>query len=345
MKQTLLLAFFFVLLFSCHKDKISNVPTSKGVYVINEGNFTFGNGEISFYDPNTNQVSNNLFYTANNYSLGDVVQSMYVKDSIGFIVVNNSQKVEVIKIPSFQKIRTITVPHSSPRYILPIDDSIAYVSELYSNNIHVINYLTGSLVKEIAVPQYTEHMVRLDEYVFVEGKKIYSNTSSKGALLRIRVADHTFMDGKEFSGDAGGIEKDKNNHVWIAVDEDPSSTKASLQCFDKNLNFISANSMVAFGFHPSHLQIDNNREKLFFLSGAFIYFSDVNSNIAPISMVSTTASNPYSMGMDPTNGDIYVSDALDYVQPSRIYRYDKNGQLLHSFTAGIISGNFAFGYE
>lgn len=345
MNRIIPLLIFLVSISSCHKEKTPDLPKSKGVYIINEGNFGFGNADVSFYNPETKTTTNDLFKTVNGYSLGDVAQSMYVKDSILFIVVNNSAKIEMVKIPSFQKIKTITISGSSPRYILPVDDSIAYVTELYSNKIHVINYQTGNLKTEISVPQYTEHLVRVDEYVFAEGKKIYSNPSSKGAVYRIRIADNTFVDKKEFAGDASGIVQDKNKNIWMALDEDSAtSTKASVVCLGKNLNTVAQYTMSGFGFHPQHLHIDGNGETLFFLEGKNVYSTSI-SNLQPTILFTSSASNVYSIDVDPAYGDIYLTDALDYVQSSHIYRHDKTGALIHSFTAGVISGNFAFTHE
>lgn len=346
MKQVFILISIMSFVSSCKKDEVTELPTSKGIYIVNEGLFSSGAGEVSFYDPSTKQVTNNLFTAANSYSLGDVAQSIYVKDSIGFIVVNNSAKVEVVRIPSFQRILTISIPSSSPRYILPVNDSIAYVSELYADKIYVINYRTGMLVKSIAVPQYTEHLVKVDEYVFAEGKKIYSNSAAKGALLRLRIVDHSYVDKVEFNGDVGGLVIDKDNYLWIAIDEDSASAeKASLKCFDKHLNLVSTKAMNVFGFHPNNLSVDGNGEKLFFNSGKSIYSSAANSIDAPSLLFTTTGTGIYSMNVDPVNSDVYVSDALDFVQQSRIYRYGKDGQLIHSFTAGVISCNFTFSYE
>lgn len=345
MNKIILLLICIVCISSCHKDKTPDLPKSKGVYIINEGNFGFGNADVSFYNPETKTVTNDLFKTVNGYSLGDIAQSMYIKDSLALIVVNNSGKIEVVTIPSFQKIRTITISGTSPRYILPVNDSIAYVTELYSNKIHVINYLTGNLKTNISVPQFTEHLLRVDEYVFAESKKIYSNPSSKGAVYRIRIADNTFVDKKEFAGDAGGIVQDKNKNIWMALDEDSAtSTKASLVCLDKNLNTVAQYSMNSFGFHPNHLSIDGNGETLFFVAEKSVYKASI-TNLQPTILFSSTVSNVYSMEVDPASGDIYLSDALDYVQSSHIYRHDKMGALIHSFTAGVISGNFAFTHE
>ena len=40
----------------------------KGVFVLNEGNFTFANASLTFYDPDMDTVTNNLFYRVNNPS-------------------------------------------------------------------------------------------------------------------------------------------------------------------------------------------------------------------------------------------------------------------------------------
>jgi len=345
MKKNYLFLILIAFISSCHKDKIDDLPTGKGVYIINEGNFNFGNGEVSFYDPNTNVVTNNLFQSANGYSLGDVAQSMFIKDSIAFVIVNNSSKIELVKLPSFQKIRTITINGSSPRYVLPVSDSIAYMTELYSNKIYVVNYLTGNLKTEISIPQYTEHLVQSGEYVFVEGKKIYSNPSAEGALYRIRVSDNTYIDKKEFAGDAEGIAVDSNKFVWILTSPDSASaTTAAIRVFDKDFNLLFTYSFNQLDDHPSMLQIDRARGYVWYVLGKDIYKAG-NGFFPGWPTIQTSATNIYSTGVDPVTGDVYVSDALDFIQQSRIYRYDTNGTLIHSFTAGIISGNFAFNHE
>jgi hypothetical protein len=52
MKRNYLFLILIAFISSCCKDKNPDLPTGKGVYIINEGNFNFGNGEVSFYDPN-----------------------------------------------------------------------------------------------------------------------------------------------------------------------------------------------------------------------------------------------------------------------------------------------------
>ena len=343
-------AFFISLLFinSCKKNNPNiTAPAAPGVYITNEGGYANGNGDISFYNPANNEVTNNLFQNINNFKLGDVIQSMYIKDSTGFIVVNNSQKIVVVKIPSFTHIKTIIIPNSSPRYFQPVNDSVAYVTDLYAGKLHIINYKNGTVVKEITqMSKWTEHMVTLGNYVVIEERNLLSNPANTCSIATINTADNTFAQRYSFTGsNINGIAKDNQNRLWLAIDEDTAhSITASIKCLNPDFS-LNKNINFAAGHHPSSLCINGNRNKLYFFDTDIERIS-IDDTIPPsVSFISNNGRNFYGLNIEPVSEDIYVSDALDYVQPSRIYRYDKNGNLLSSFTAGIISCNFIFSNE
>ena len=87
---------------SCDDD--DNQPKGKfeeGVFVVNEGNFQDANGTISHISPD-GTVTQDLFGTVNNgLALGDVVQSMSIDGEFAYIVVNNSNKMEVVNANTF----------------------------------------------------------------------------------------------------------------------------------------------------------------------------------------------------------------------------------------------------
>jgi hypothetical protein len=340
---------FFLLAFyvtSCQKDLPAKLTDSRGVYIVNEGNFNFGNAEVSGYNPTTKDVENNLFKSANGFSLGDVAQSMFIKDTLGFVVVNNSQKIEVVSLPSFKKISTIFINGSSPRYLLPINDSIAYVTELYANKIHVINFSKGEIVTEISIPQYTEQLVKVGSEVFVQGKKIQTNTNARGAVFKLNAISHTLVDTKYFNGDVTGLVKDNQNRIWVSVGENTSTADiAALHCFNTNFLVQKTFAVNVPGQSIQHLQTNGLGNVLYFTQGDMFQMNVDAAALPTTPLISKGNKNIYAVGINPKTDEVYISDALDYVQSSRIYHYEKTGTLVHSFTAGYIAGQFVFNHE
>ena len=50
----------------------------------------------------------------------------------------------------------------------------------------------------------------------------------------------------------------------------------------------------------------------------------------------------YGLTVCPHTGDVYVADAIDYVQQGMIYRYSKEGKKIDEFYVGIIPGAFCW---
>ena len=128
-KQTLIPLCVLCLLFISCSDNDPKKPSGKfsgGVFVVNEGSFGNANGSISFID-NEGNVINNIFSESNDGRLlGDVVQSMHVTNDKAFIVVNNSNKVEVVDVNSFESLYTIE-DIILPRYLVS-QGNIGYLS-------------------------------------------------------------------------------------------------------------------------------------------------------------------------------------------------------------------------
>ena len=128
-KHVLPVAIFTVFL-SCEKSDTKTKPDgySQGVYIVNEGSFQASNGSISYFDPSRNLIVNGIFEAANNRPLGDVVQSMSVaNDTTGYIVVNGSGKVEIVRLKDFKTIAP-PIPVFYPRYFMQVSEEKGYLT-------------------------------------------------------------------------------------------------------------------------------------------------------------------------------------------------------------------------
>ena len=174
--MTLVAASFGMLLTGCMewdygKDEDFYIA-DEGLFITNEGNFQYGNATLSFYNPETKAIENEIFYRANAMKLGDVAQSMIIRDGIGWVVVNNSHVVFAIDIHTFKEVGRIT-NLTSPRYIHFISDEKAYVTQIWDNRIFIVNPKKYQITGYIECPNMTmesgstEQMVQYGKYVYV----------------------------------------------------------------------------------------------------------------------------------------------------------------------------------
>ena len=140
----------------------------RGVFITCEGNFTWDNASLSYYDPATRTVENNIFLRANGMKLGDVAQSMVLHDGKGYVVVNNSGVIYVIDPATF-RITGLIEEVVSPRYIHFVDEKTAYVTDLYDPRISVVDTRTNRIRARIDTDGHksTEQMVQTGDRVFV----------------------------------------------------------------------------------------------------------------------------------------------------------------------------------
>ena len=142
-----------------------------GLFIVCEGNFQYGNSTLSYYDPATRTVQNEVFFRANGMKLGDVAQSMTMHGGRGWIVVNNSHVVFAVDADNLRetgRIENLT----SPRYMHFVSDTKAYITQLWDNRIFIVNPERYEVTGYIAVPGMsaesgsTEQMVQKGDYVY-----------------------------------------------------------------------------------------------------------------------------------------------------------------------------------
>jgi DNA-binding beta-propeller fold protein YncE len=291
-----------------------------------------GNASVSLFDTGNNSLVENYFYAQNNQQLGDVAQSMKKINNEYYIVVNNSAKIVVCDL-NFKYKRSIS-GFISPRYILPVSNQKAYVSDLYANAISIVNLNTGSKTGSIACNGWTEQMVMFYNKVFV------SNVNSN-YLYVINAINDQLEDSILIGSGCGSLVIDKNDQLW-ALTAASTSQPAKLW----KINPLNINNKTAFNFNtgdkPGSLCINGGKDTLYYLNNGICRLT-INNAALQVPIIEKGNKNFYALAVNPRNGDVYVSDALDYIQKSNIYSYkSSSGEVRNQFKAGIIAGNFYF---
>lgn len=92
-----------------------------GIYVTNQGNFSDGNGSVSFYDPDSRESRVVLD------DLGSILQSLTVIDDRVYVLANTGGRVEVLDAATQQRVAQITGV-VGPRYLAEVTGNKAYVT-------------------------------------------------------------------------------------------------------------------------------------------------------------------------------------------------------------------------
>lgn len=305
-----------------------------GVYILNEGNFGWNNASVTYYNAETKAVSENMFQTANGFTLGDVAQDIYVDGDKTYIVLNNSGKIEVVNTSDFKSIATIN-GFNSPRYFVKLNASTAYVSELYQNKIYVVDLINNTISASISLNGWTEQMKLLQNHVFVQN-------ITQNSIYKIDVSTNQVIDTLQMTKGLNSLEFDKNNKLWALCGGD-TSVAGSLYRIDPNSMTIEQSfSFTGNSNFPSYLCFNGTREEMYFVNED-IYKMSISASALPVqSIINLGNSVVYGLAVHPNSGDIYIADAIDYVQKGNVLRYSNSGSLLHTFKAGVIPSQFVF---
>ena len=328
------------------EETFDTSASGDGLFICNEGNFQYGNATLSYYNPKTKIVENEVFYRANAMKLGDVAQSMIIRDSIGWVVVNNSHVIFAIDINTFKEVGRIT-NLTSPRYIHFVSEEKAYVTQIWDNRIFIVNPKRYEITGYIDVPNMTmesgstEQMVQYGKYVYV------NCWSYQNRILKIDSETDQVVDELIVGIQPTSIVMDCNNKLWTVTDGgyegSPYGHEApSLYRIDAETFTIEKQFEFKFGDAPSEVQLNGAKDKLYWINDD-IWEMDVTADRVPVRpFIPYSETIYYGLTVCPRSGDVYVADAIDYVQQGMIYRYSKEGELIDEFYVGIIPGAFCW---
>ena len=350
-----LIVLFFVLagtFSSCMKDDLRPITefsvSHDGVFIPCEGNFMYGNASLSYYDKNTKTIENQVFYRANGIPVGDVLQSVTIYDSLAYLVVNNSGKIYSINKSTFKYSSKIT-DLVSPRYMRFVSPAKAYVTDMYSRCIYVVNPQTCMIDKTINLDdgsgEYyrnsSEQMLVCDSLVFVncwsyDDKVLVINSKTDEIVSRITVLKQPRR-----------MVLDCNRKLWVICDGGVANSNycgtAGLVKIDVDTRSVEQTFEFPQGDLPTSISINACGDTIYYANN-HIYRFQVNSQSVTDDVFVDNAGGRcyYGVGVDPYNSDVYVADAVDYMQSGMVYRYNAQGAELDKFNVGIIPNGFCF---
>jgi len=341
---------------SCSKEPVreqiidpvdtTTAPASyeNGIFIVNEGNYNWGNATVTFVDNKTNTVIQDIFRKSNGRSLGDVAESMKIARNLGYVVINNSNRIEVVSLKDFKAVKSIT-GLNSPRHLEIVDSNKAYATNL-QKNISIIDLQTNSITGTITTSSWTESLIRYNQYMLVTSIGSFNEPSSqrKAQVYVIDTKIDAIVDSIETGKEPIGIVIDKKEKVWVLCSggydnfEAPTLLRINpeLRLVEKVFTFPNPKEV------PSRLCINASGDTMYYIKGGVYQIPVTAAALPEKPLIASEGRLFYGLAIHPNTGNIYVSDAKDYVQNGTAYQYNVSGKLVRQYVTGRIPGSFCF---
>lgn len=369
----LFLALLSATLLSCRKDaqpvpelsqELRPDPTSvlKGVYVVNEGNMNMNKASLDFLDFRAGIYRRNIYNAANPEivkGLGDVGNDIGVYGSKLYVVVNVSNKVEVLDVKTGKKIKQIDITNC--RYII-FNKGKAYVSA-YLGTVGdpnepqgiVAQIDTASLQEErrVEVGRQPEQMAIVGEKLYVANSGGYSSSNYERTVAVLDLNTFKVIKKIDVGINLHRLKADKYGDLYVSSRGDYFNIPANLFVIDTKTDKVKK----TFNIGVSNLVIDD--DNAYYYSTEYSYETNVNKISYGIINIKDEVLTerkfitdgtekdilvPYGIAVNPFTKDVFVTDAKDYVSPGTLYCFGPDGRKKYSATTGDIPAHFAFVY-
>lgn len=350
----------FVFFASCTSDDKSNEESlksyDKGILVLNQGNFGKNDATLSYIAADLNSFQNDVFSLVNPaISLGDIGQSIGFYNDLAFIVLNNSNKIEIVNRYTLKSVAVISSGLKNPRYIA-FANGKAFVTNWGDGMVKTDDYVAVIDLNSRSVTGSIP-VIEGPECILAESGKLY--VTHKGGfgygnkLSVIDIATNSVATTIEV-GDLPENMAVKEGTLWVACHGMPSYVSAPLvegpgQIVKVSLSSNKVIDRLAYSDakkHISNFVLHNN--EIYYTLGADIYRTSSTTASLPSSpFFSTTSLGVNGIYSFAVHGNrIYVGDAKDYVQKGSVYVFSLNattvGSVEKSFTAGVSPAGFYF---
>ena len=329
----------------------------QGVVVLEAGQAGKGNASVSFLNPE-NRLTSELFTTTNRRLLGDMLRSYTEIDGKGYLVVSNSDKVEVVENSTFRSIATIIKGVEQCRYMVAAPPQSGaylkgYVSywggKTLSPGVAIVSLLERKVIGRIAVGGGPEQMVVVGDALFVansggatatDNRISVINTTTDQLVATIQVGDaptsvvydpaggllHVLCSGRQTQTNPGGTTTAELVRI------NPATRQI--------VNRVSIGGRPIPG-NPSNLILHAASKTLYFLLRGAVYSAPVNATSIPVDKPLLNQSFT-GLGVEPATGIIYGGYSRDSTSKGVVRRFQPSGARIDSAVVGYVPNGFYF---
>ncbi len=309
----------------------------EGVFILNEGQFLAGNASVYFRSFVDGEIVSGVFERANGFPVGDILQSLLFYRGRVWLVVNNSGFVIGLNPDNWQE-EILIEGLRSPRYLLPVGNNKAYLSDLFADEIHILDLEAGTKTGSIPTSGWVEQMCLING-------KVYATGAGTDQIFVLDADLDVIVDSIQVGFGPSQIDRDSEGLLWIYyTGEEARDLPAGLARIDPVSNEIKANFPFSdrdLGGWP-RMVFNASRDTLFYLKDDLYALPVENSSLPLEPLVPSGQRSWYALGKDPLTDNIYLGDAGDFQQSGEVVIHSPGGTAVDSFLTGVIPNGFWF---
>ena len=347
-----------------------------GMYLLNEGNMGSNKATIDYRDFSWGIYIRNIYGERNPNvikELGDVGNDIQIYGHRLYAVINCSHKVEVIDFHTCRRIGQIDIPncryirfHGDKAYISSYVGPVSIDPNAQLGAIFEVDTATLRITRQVTVGYQPEEFEIIGNHLYVANSGGYRAPEYDSTLSIVDLTDFRQIKKIPVCVNPHRVRKDQYDRLWITSRGDHKEVQPQLVLI-KNLELgikneievqyfkITSSEMVIFGdsmyFYGSHWSDETMSNQITY--GVFNIQSPIPNNQYPITNIQSfitdgTEKNikiPYGIQVNPYNGDIYITDAKNYVSSGQLHCYSREGKRKWSVRTGDIPAHMCFVYR
>lgn len=333
-----------------------------GIYLVNQGNQGSNKARLDFLNFHNGFYIRDVFTEYNPEvvkGLGDTGNDVQVYKGKVFVVVNGSHKVEIMDAYSMKRLAQVDVPNC--RFIA-FDGNHAYVTSYVAKDkeslktqkgaLYCIDLDTYKVTGQVTVGYQPEQLVIMDgkAYVANSGGYVagYDDTVSVVDLKSLKVEYDI-----KVAINLGLMLVDAEGTIWVSSQGNFSDVSSTLNYLVKKGDKYELGGSVNVPVSSMALAGD----KIYVIGSTYTppawalttTYNIVNAKTRKLESGSfitdgteSDIATAFTVTVNPGNGDIYVTDAKDYVSSGTLHCYTGSGKHKWSVRTGDIPARIAF---
>ena len=340
--------------------------TPAGMYLLNEGNMGSNKASIDFVD------FKNALYVRNMYAernptvikeLGYVGNDIQIYGNRLYAVINCSHKVEVMDAQTIERIGQVDIPncryikfHRGNAYVTSYVGPVQLDPDAQLGAVYRVDTASLAITGKVTVGYQPDELEIMGDYIYVANSGGYRVPRYDYTVSVVEMFGMKQVKKIPVGINLHRIRADRHGKLWVTSRGNYGSVHSNLYVLEKKDKW-SSEMIVTDTLNIPCTEMCILGDSLYFYATEWSYAEERNKisygiiDVRTKKLVSDRLITdgtekdievPYGIAVNPANGDIFLTDAKNYVSSGALHCYSREGKKKWSVRTGDIPAHIVF---